>query len=65
MAKEERFYFENFDGVTELYRRDRTVANRMAVGKGQSVGTFVTILVNELERLGRDDSLTISVTKED
>ena len=63
MAKTETFYFDNFDNCVELHRRDRTVANRMATNKGQAVGTFIAMLVNELDLLKNGEALSVTITK--
>ena len=65
MTREETFYFDKFGGGMELHRQDRTVANRMAEDKGQAVGTFVAMLVNELDHLGPNDTLEVTVRRED
>lgn len=59
----ETFYFDNFDNVVELHRHDRTVANRMADDKGQAVGTFIALLLNEVDRLRNGEALSVTITK--
>lgn len=63
MARTETFYFDNFDNCIELHRRDRTTANRLADNKGQALGTFLALLVNELDRLRNGAALSVTITK--
>ena len=63
MARTETFYFDNFDNCIELHRRDRTTANRLADNKGQALGTFIALLVNELDHLRNGEALSVTITK--
>lgn len=64
MARTETFYFDNFDNCIELHRRDRTTANRLADSKGQAIGTFIALLLNELDHLRNGEALSVTITKE-
>lgn len=48
-----------------LNRHDRTVNNQLANNKGMAIGVLVASLINEIELMGDNDSLAITVTKED
>lgn len=63
MPRTETFYFDNFDNCVELHLRDRTTANRLADNKGKALGTFIALLVNELDRLGNGEALSVTITK--
>lgn len=63
MARTETFYFDNFDNCVELHRRDRTTANRLADNKGQALGTFISMLVNELDCLRDGEALSVTIAK--
>lgn len=63
MPRTKTFYFDNFDNCIELHRRDRTTANRLADNKGQALGAFIALLVNELDRLRNGEALSVTITK--
>lgn len=57
------YYFDNEDGCISLYRFDRTYHNRLAFDKGSSVGQILAIIVNELDRLPRNESISVTLTR--
>lgn len=65
MTRTETFYFDNFDSCIELHRFDRTTDNRLADNKGQALGAFIALLVNELDHLRNGEMLGVIITKEE
>ena len=63
MAKSITLYLDNEDGCISLYRDNRTDKNHLADNKGAAVGVLIGMIVNELERLRKYDSLTITISK--
>ena len=63
MARSETFYLDNSDGNIDLFRRDRTDGNHLADNKGDAVGKLTAMLINEVDRLPKYDSLQITITK--
>ena len=57
------YHIDNGEGIISLHKYDRTYANQLAEGKGETLGMLVTMLANEIERLPRSESLSITVNK--
>lgn len=64
MAKTATFYIDKFDNSVTLHRHDRTSANRLAEGLGESIGKFIAMLVNEIENMPDNSTISITVNKE-
>ena len=64
MTKEITYHIDKVDGIVSLHKHDRTCANQLAEGFGESIGMFVTMLANEVDRMPRNSSISITVTKE-
>lgn len=58
------YHLDNFDGCIFMFRYDRTNCNKMADNKGDAIGKLMAMIVNELERLPNNESLSITITKE-
>ena len=64
MSKTTTFYFDKGSNVVSLHKHDRTYANQLAQGLGESVGMFVTMLTNEIDRMPNNCTISITVSKE-
>ena len=64
MDKTITFYFDKAGHVVSLHKHDRTCANQLAEGFGESIGMFVTMLTNEIDRLPNNGTISITVNKE-
>ncbi len=64
MKKTVTFYFDKSSHIVSLHKHDRTCANELATGFGESIGTFVTMLTNEIDRLPNNGTISITVEKE-
>ena len=58
------FYFDKSSHVVSLHKHDRTCRNQMAEGFGESIGFFVAMLTNEIDRLPNNGTISITVKKE-
>lgn len=58
------YYLDNDDGCIFMFRYDRTSCNEMANNKGEAVGKLMAMIVNELERLPNNESISITISKE-
>ncbi len=63
MTKEITFYIDKGDDVVSLHKYDRTYTNQLAEGIGDSIGKFVAILINEVVRMPKNTSITITVSR--
>ena len=57
------FYFDKSSNVVTLHKNDRTCANELAKGFGESIGMFVAMLTNEIDRLPNNGTISITVMK--
>ena len=64
MSKPLTFYFDKSEHVVTLYKHDRTCANQLAEGFGESIGKFVTMLANEVERLPNNGTISLIIEKQ-
>ena len=64
MSKTVTFYFDKYDHIVTLHNHDRTCANQLAKGFGESIGMFVTMLTNEIDSLPNNGTISITVNKE-
>lgn len=64
MEKTITYYFDKSSNVVTLHKHDRTCANELAKGFGESIGMFVTMLTNEIARLPNNGTISITVNKE-
>lgn len=64
MKRTKTLYFDNFADCIELHRSDRTIKNELANNKGNAIGAFMAILVNEVDNLRNGESLSVTITKE-
>ena len=64
MNKTKTFYFDKPSNVVSLHQHDRTCANQLAEGFGESIGMFVTMLTNEIDRMPNNGTISITVSKE-
>ena len=64
MSKTVTFYFDKSNHVVTLHKHDRTCANQLAKGFGESIGMFVTMLTNEVERLPNNGTISLIIEKE-
>ena len=60
--KEITYHIDKVDGIVSLHKHDRTYANQIAKGFGESIGMFTTMLTNEVDRMPRESSISISIT---
>ena len=58
------FYFDKSSHIVSLHKHDMTCANELATGFGESIGMFVTMLINEIDRLPNNGTISITVKKE-
>ena len=64
MAKTITYYFDKSSHIVSLHKHDRTYANELATGLGESIGMFVTMLTNEIDRMPNNCTISITVSKE-
>lgn len=64
MTKTKTFYFDKVSNVVSLHQHDRTCANQLAESFGESIGMFVTMLTNEIDRMPNNGTISITVSKE-
>lgn len=64
MSKIITYYFDKSSHIVSLHKHDRTCANEIAKGFGESIGMFVTMLTNEIDRLPNNGTISITVSKE-
>ena len=64
MSKEVTYYFDKSSHIVSLHKHDRTCANELAKGFGESIGMFVAMLSNEIDRLPNNETISITVKKE-
>lgn len=64
MEKTITFHFDKSSHIVSLHKHDRTCANELAQGFGESIGMFVAILTNEIDRLPNNGTISITVNKE-
>ena len=64
MSNTVTFYFDKDAHMVSLHKHDRTCANELAKGFGESIGMFVTMLTNEINRLTNNGTICITVNKE-
>ena len=57
------YYLNNEDGLINLYRYDRTNKNHLTYSKGDSVGKIMAVIVNELDLLLKDESISVTIEK--
>lgn len=62
MEKGLTYYFDKSLHSVSLYKYDRTYANQLAEGFGQSIGMFVAMLTNEIARLPNNETISITLT---
>ena len=58
------YYSDKASGIVSLHKHDRTCANQLAKGFGESIGMFVTMLTNEIDRMPNNGTISITVNKE-
>lgn len=58
------FYFDKYSHIVSLHKHDRTCANELAQGFGESIGMFIAMLTNEIDRLPNNGTISITVNKE-
>ena len=61
MSNTVTFYFDKSDHVVSLHKHDRTFLNKLAEGFGESIGKFITMLTNEVDRLPNNGTISITV----
>lgn len=64
MEKTITYYFDKASNVVSLHKHDRTCANQLATGFGESIGMFVAMLTNEIDRMQKNGTISISVKKD-
>lgn len=64
MEKTITYYFDKSSDIVSLYRHDRTSDKELANGFGESIGMFVRMLVNEIDSLLNNETISITVKKE-
>lgn len=62
--KAKTFYFDKESNIVSLHQHDRTYANQLAKGFGESIGMFVAMLTNEINRMQNNGTLSITVNKD-
>lgn len=64
MSNTVTYYFDKASGIVSLHKHDRTCANELAKGFGESIGMFVTMLTNEIDQMPNNGTISITVNKE-
>ena len=64
MNKTITYYFDKASGIVSLHKHDRTCANKLAEGFGESVGRFTAMLTNEIDQMSNNETISITVSKE-
>lgn len=64
MSKTITYYFDKSSGIVSLHKHDRTCANQLAKGFGESVGMFTAMLTNTIDRMSNNETISITVNKE-
>lgn len=65
MAQEIEFIIDKVDGEIFLGQHDRTVKNELTTNKAKAIGELTTRIVAAIESLQNNDSLYITIRKED
>lgn len=65
MAQEIEFIIDKVDGEIFLGQHDRTVKNELAANKAKAIGELTMRIVAAIESLQNNDSLYITIRKED
>ena len=65
MAQKIEFIIDKVDGEIFLGQHDRTVKNELATNKAKAIGELTTRIVAAIESLQNNDSLYITIRKED
>lgn len=65
MAQEIEFIIDKVDGEIFLGQHDRTVKNELATNKAKAIGELTMRIVAAIESLQNNDSLYITIRKED
>lgn len=63
--KEIEYIIDKVDGAIFLGQHDRTVKNELAHNKAKAIGELTTRIVAAIESLDNNDSLYITIRKED
>ncbi len=58
------YYFDKASGVVSLHKHDRTCANQIAEGFGESIGMFMAMLTNTIERMSNNRTIKITIEHE-
>lgn len=58
------YYFDKASGIVSLHKHDRTCANQLAEGFGESVGMFMAMLINTIERMPNNGTISITINNE-
>jgi hypothetical protein len=64
MSKTITYYFDKASSIVSLHKHDRTCANQLAEGFGESVGMFTAMLTNEIDRMPNNGTISITISKE-
>ena len=65
MVQEIEYIIDKVDGAIFLGQHDRTVKNELAHNKAEAIGELTTRIVAAIESLENNDSLYITIRKED
>ena len=65
MAQEIEFIIDKVDGEIFLGQHDRTVKNELATNKAKAIDELTMRIVAAIESLQNNDSLYITIRKED
>ena len=65
MTQEIEFIIDKVDGEIFLGQQDRTVKNELATNKAKAIGELTMRIVAAIESLQNNDSLYITIRKED
>lgn len=58
------YYFDKGSDVVSFHKHDRTCANQLAEGFGESIGMFVSMLTNTIERMSNYSTIKITIDYE-
>lgn len=58
------YYFDKASGIVSMHKHDRTCANQLAEGFGESVGMFMAMLINTIERMPNNGTISITINNE-
>ena len=58
------YYLDKVDGCVGLCKHDRTVANTLADNKGEAVGKLMAMIINELDNLPNNGTISVTFNRD-